>query len=81
MQAMANIVEMQPRLGVRRLNSMVDIRDEMERVYKAMAKGKIEGTTGTKLIFALSSLLHATELATYQPMLEQAESNIRRRAE
>lgn len=70
---MAEVVELQYRLGSKRLRTLVDIRDEAERVYRAMAKGKIPASEGTKLMYALSHVLNMTELASYQKTVEIAE--------
>lgn len=76
---MAAVSELQIKVGIKRIKTPVDVRDEMERVYRAMARKQIESADGARMINALHMLLHTMERASYQDVTEAAEEMFEKR--
>lgn len=58
-----------------RLDSLVDVRREMGRVYRQMRSGKVKPSDGTRLAYVLSmigKLIESSELQTRLEALEAA---------
>jgi hypothetical protein len=76
---MADVSELQIKLGIKRIKTPVDVRDEMERVYRAMARKQIESADGARMINALSMLLNTMDRASYQDVVDAAEELFQQR--
>lgn len=76
---MADVIEIQIKLGSKRLREPVDIRDEMERVYKAMAKRQIDSADGARMVNALQLMLNVMDRVACQDVIEKAEEMYQKR--
>jgi hypothetical protein len=76
---MADVSELQIKVGIKRIRTPVDVRDEMERVYRAMARKQIESADGARMINALSMLLNTMDRASYQDVVDAAEEMFQHR--
>lgn len=68
-----DVVEIHAPVGRKRLRTAVDVRDELERVYRAAARGKLSMRDATSLTYILSQQLKAIEIADIEPALLAAQ--------
>lgn len=61
-------------LGRHPLESLMDIRNEQARVYRAVVNGKVQPKTGQGLVYILSQVGRATEVADLEQRIKQLES-------
>lgn len=76
---MADVTEIHIKIGSKRLKEPVDVRDEMERVYRAMAKGQIDSADAMRMVNTLSMLLNTMDRVNYQGVIEKAEEMFQKR--
>lgn len=67
-----------PTPGRRRpdLASLVDVRREMGKVYRAMKAGKLESQAGTRLTYVLTCIAKLIESSDLQKRIEALEASL-----
>lgn len=57
-----------------RLNSLGEVANELARVYRGMARGRLDPAAGTKLCYVLSALAKVTESAQFEARISKLEA-------
>jgi hypothetical protein len=60
-------------IGRRPLTTLNEVAEELARLYRAVAAGKVAASDGTKLAFMLSTLARTIEAAKIEPAIEALE--------